>query len=380
MIFPRFTLSLCNVALWAALSMAALPVVAHEVRPAVADVAVGEDMVEMTVRLTVEPILAGIDLAGLQDTNESPLAGEYDTLRSESPEALMAAFETRWPQLKARLTLIAGDARLEPRIVSLTVPEVGDVSLPRDSILVISAELPDDGSAVQVGWDASLGSLVVRQAEGDANAYAALLSGGSLSEPLPRAQVTADTAGAVFARYIISGFEHIIPKGLDHILFVLGLFFYALRFGPLLAQISAFTLAHTVTLALASLKIVSVPAAIVEPLIAASIVYVAVENIIGSGRITALRVAVVFGFGLLHGLGFASVLGDVGLQDSRFVVGLIGFNIGVELGQLAVIAVAFVLLALPFGKKDWYRRAIAVPASLAIAAVGAWWTYERVFL
>jgi hypothetical protein len=124
---------------------------------------------------------------------------------------------------------------------------------------------------------------------------------------------------------------------------------------------------------------VAVPAEIVEPLIAASIVYVAVENIFG-GRIGALRVAVVFGFGLLHGLGFASVLGDVGLQDSRFVVGLIGFNIGVELGQLAVIAVAFVLLGLPFGKKDWYRSYIAIPASCAIAAVGAWWTFERVFL
>ena len=117
----------------------------------------------------------------------------------------------------------------------------------------------------------------------------------------------------------------------------------------------------------------------VEPLIAASIVYVAVENIIG-GRIGAFRVAVVFCFGLLHGLGFASVLGDVGLEAGRFVVGLIGFNIGVELGQLAVIAAAFLLVGLPFGKKSWYRMGVTIPVSLAIAAVGAWWTVERVFL
>jgi hypothetical protein len=91
-------------------------------------------------------------------------------------------------------------------------------------------------------------------------------------------------------------------------------------------------------------------------------------------------VAVVFGFGLLHGLGFASVLSDVGLPEGRFVVALVGFNIGVELGQLAVIATAFVALALPFGKQAWYRTAVAIPASLAIAGVGAWWTVERVFL
>jgi hypothetical protein len=89
---------------------------------------------------------------------------------------------------------------------------------------------------------------------------------------------------------------------------------------------------------------------------------------------------VVFCFGLLHGLGFASVLGDVGLQDNRFVIGLIGFNIGVELGQLAVITLAFLLLGLPFGQKPWYRARVTIPASTLIALIGAWWTIERVFL
>lgn len=371
--------SLHKLALLAALSMAAFPALAHEVRPAVADVAVGEARVEITIRLTLEPMLAGMDLTGLEDTNDSPLAARYDALRSEDPAALAATLEASWPALAARIQVMAGETKLVPELVGVTVPEVGDTDLPRDSVLVISADLPGDGTPVQVGWDAAFGSIAVRQAEGDANSYAALLQGGVLSEPLPRAALVSEGAGAVFGRYIVSGFEHIIPKGLDHILFVLGLFFYALRAGPLLAQVTAFTLAHTVTLALASLGVVSVPAGIVEPLIAASIVYVAVENIFG-GRIGWLRVAVVFGFGLLHGLGFASVLGDVGLQDSRFVVGLIGFNIGVELGQLAVIAVAFVLVGWPFGTRDWYRGRVAVPASCVIAAVGAWWTVERVFL
>ena len=178
---------------------------------------------------------------------------------------------------------------------------------------------------------------------------------------------------------MVSGFEHIIPLGADHILFVLGLFFFSLHLGPLLWQVTAFTLAHTATLALATLGVVSVSPAVVEPLIALSIAYVGVENVLRP-RLGWWRPGVVFGFGLLHGLGFASVLSDVGGETGNLVARLLGFNLGVELGQLAVIALAFVALALPFGRKPWWRSHIAVPASLAIAAVGAWWTVERTVL
>ncbi len=352
---------------------------AHEVRPAIADVGVTATRVDLTIRLPLEPMIAGMNLAALENTDLAPEAARHDALRQEDPAALEASLRAAFPEIAPRITLLAGQTRVEPRIIGVTIPEVGDVSLPRDAELRLTADLPPDGSPVQIGWDSGFGSIVVRQVGGGDTAYTAILQGGTLSEPLPRDAFVVEAAGTVFVRYVISGFEHIIPKGLDHILFVLGLFFFSLRAGPLLSQITAFTLAHTVTLALASLNIVSVPASIVEPLIAASIVYVAVENILGS-KVGWTRIAVVFGFGLLHGLGFASVLGDVGLQDSRFVVGLIGFNIGVELGQLSVIAIAFLAVGLPFGSKPWYRRAIAIPASVAIAAVGSWWTFERVFL
>ncbi len=105
------------------------------------------------------------------------------------------------------------------------------------------------------------------------------------------------------------------------------------------------------------------PASIVEPLIAASIVYVAVENVLFT-RMTPWRTVIVFCFGLLHGLGFASVLGEIGLNPARFISGLIGFNIGVELGQLTVILGAFPgCSGCRFGKKSWYRARIAIPAS-----------------
>lgn len=357
---------------------------AHEVRPAITDVAVGAETVEIILRAPLEPIIAGMDLAGLENTNLSPLSDRYDALRAEDPAALEAALRAAWPGIAARITLVAGETRLDPEIAGVAVPAVGDISLPRDSELRITAALPADGTAVQVGWDQSFGSVVVRQIGGGTDAYTAILSGGTLSAALPREGFAVEGALPVFGRFIVSGFEHIIPKGLDHILFVLGLFFFSLRMAPLLWQVTAFTLAHTVTLALASLQIVSAPASIVEPLIAASIVYVAVENIFGSqsgrAKVGWSRIAVVFGFGLLHGLGFASVLSDVGLPEGRFAISLIGFNIGVELGQLAVIAAAFLALAVPFGRMAWYRAGIAVPASCVIAGIGAWWTFERVFL
>lgn len=352
---------------------------AHEVRPAIADVSVGNETVEITLRMLLEPLIGGLDLTGLDNTGESPLAGRYEALRAQSPAELETTLRAAWPGLGAKMTLLAGSTKLVPEIVSVTIPDEDDLTVPRESELKITAALPDDGTPVQFGWDASYGAVVVRQVGGGDQAYTAILENGNLSEALPREGFVTEGVLPVFARFVVSGFEHIVPKGLDHILFVLGLFFFSLQFRSLLGQVTAFTLAHTVTLALATLDIVSVPAAIVEPLIAASIVYVAVENIIG-GKAGWARLAVVFGFGLLHGLGFASVLGDVGLPEGRFVISLVAFNIGVELGQLSVIALAFVAVALPFGRRSWYRARIAVPASVMIAGVGAWWTVERVFL
>lgn len=354
---------------------------AHEVRPAVADVAVSPDRVEMRLRLALEPLIVGMDLAGLSDTGDSPLAAEHDALRAAPPAEVERALREAWPGLAPNFVLIAGETPVSAEIEAVEIPEVGDVALPRDSVLVLSAALPPDDSDVRAGWAARLGPLVVRQ-EGEGATYAVYLTDGALSDPMPRLGAAVEDPLTAFGRYLVLGFEHIVPLGLDHILFVLGLFFYAARLRPLLWQVTSFTLAHTATLALATLDIVSVPPEVVEPLIAASIVYVAVENVFHQGerRIGPTRVAIVFGFGLLHGLGFASVLGDIGLEPAQLILGLVAFNIGVELGQLAVIAAAFLAVGLWFRAKHWYQPAIAAPASLAIAAVGGWWVVERTLL
>lgn len=361
-----------------ALIAALMPLQAHEVRPAVADVEVSAETVTIHIELTVEALVSGVDLGSVQDTNESPLSGYYDQLRAQTPDQLESALRADWARLSQGFTVQSGGERLPVGIQSIRIPPVGDVELPRESQLVLQADLPEGDAPVQVGWLAAYGPLVVRQV-GEGELYSGYLAGGALSDPLPRQGVAQIGALAEFARYVVLGFEHILPKGLDHILFVLGLFFLSLKLRPLLIQVTAFTLAHTVTLALAAMKIVTVPAQIVEPLIAASIVYVAVENILWP-RMGWHRIAIVFGFGLLHGLGFASVLGEIGLNPARFVADLVGFNIGVELGQLTVIALAFCAVGYWFGQRDWYRARVAVPASVVIALVGAWWFFERVFL
>ena len=171
--------------------------------------------------------------------------------------------------------------------------------------------------------------------------------------------------------FIKAGFEHIIPQGLDHILFVLGLFFSSLKFRSLIIQVTAFTLAHSITLALAAVGVVKLQLSLVEPLIFLSIVWVAIENTIFK-QTTKWRPLVIFGFGLLHGLGFAALLTQYGLPKDNFISLLLAFNVGVELGQLAVLIMAFILVHAIF-RKSQNKNQLKIPASIIIGLVGLYW-------
>ena len=320
---------------------------AHEVAPSVADLSHEDGVVALDIQLNLEGFLAGIDLSNVTDTDETEAAGTYDALRAlEGPE-LEAQFDEFWPQMADRLQILAGDQPLTAELDTLSIPDPGNVEQPRISQIRIIAVLPPNAQTVEFGWDREFGALVLRQMAVD-DPYEAYLAGGTTSGPIPIAGGGQLGGWETFARYIAVGFDHIVPKGLDHILFVLGLYFLSPTLRPLIWQVTAFTLAHTLTLAAGVTGLVSVPGAIVEPIIAASIVFVAVENIFTSG-LSRWRPVVVFVFGLLHGLGFASVLQEFGLPADRLVPALIGFNVGVELGQLAVIGCAFALLGY------WFR-------------------------
>ena len=348
---------------------------AHEVQPAVLDLAIDGDTAAIRLDWTIEAAVAEIDLQGLADTNNAANAERYDAARGLEPADLEAAFREAWPRLRSKITFRAGETAVELRIAEISIPPVGDPALARISRVTFAADLPSDGSLVVVGWTGDLGPLVVRQINVEAG-YSAFLMNGTLTDPIPRASGTSQTASEAFVDYVGVGFDHIVPKGLDHILFVLGLFFLSIRLGALLWQVTAFTLAHTVTLALGALDIIIVSPDIVEPIIAASIVYVGIENLFSRGM-TPWRPFVVFGFGLLHGLGFASVLQDFGLGAEHFVPKLIGFNVGVEIGQLAVIAAAFIALGALFGRYAWYKTRVSAPVSMAIALIATFWVLER---
>ena len=182
----------------------------------------------------------------------------------------------------------------------------------------------------------------------------------------------------VFRRYVVLGFTHIIPLGADHALFVLGLFLLSPRFKTVVWQITAFTIAHSITLFLTTFKVLTISSRIIEPTIAATIAFIAIENLCTT-KVHSWRVAAAFVFGLVHGMGFASALAEVGLPTGRLVAGVIAFNIGVEGGHLLVLAAAFLVLGW-WRDRPWFRRRVAIPCSLAIAAIALYWMIERLIV
>ncbi len=187
------------------------------------------------------------------------------------------------------------------------------------------------------------------------------------------------TDGQVFWIYLWEGFKHILPLGLDHILFVLCVFFLNTNLKKIILQASMFTVAHTITLGLSMYGIIKPPGNIVEPLIALSIVFLAIENIY-SDKVKPWRMVMVFLFGLVHGMGFASALSDLGMPDYAFGTALISFNIGVELGQLSIILAMYFLVSRNFSSAKWYRPKLVVPVSIIIAVIAGYWTIERIWM
>jgi hypothetical protein len=172
------------------------------------------------------------------------------------------------------------------------------------------------------------------------------------------------------------GFGHIVPYGLDHVLFVLGLFFCCREFATLLTHVTLFTVAHSLSLGVAVVGGWHAPSQAVEVAIALSIAFVGIENLLRQrpGRWSG---TVAFAFGLVHGLGFAEAFHGAAGGAGGFALALLGFNVGVELGQLAVVMLAF-LIAAKYWERAWYRRSVAVPASTMIALAGLGWAALRI--
>ncbi|HEV7515536.1 MAG TPA: HupE/UreJ family protein, partial [Thermoanaerobaculia bacterium] len=189
--------------------------------------------------------------------------------------------------------------------------------------------------------------------------------------PPPRIQV--------MLRYLGLGFRHVVPRGSEQILFALGIFLLSLSVKPLLAQVTAFTAASTLACAAAVYGRVALPPRVAAPAIALSIVYLAVENL-RRRELRASRIALVFACGLLYGLAFAGALRELGAPRAVLSTAVLGFDLGALAGQLAVLGAVFLLVGLPWGDRPWYRDRVVIPASLAMATLGLYWSVERIFL
>lgn len=352
---------------------------AHEVRPSIFTLKFEDSRTfSLTVYTNLEALLAGIG-AEHEDTDDAPTAQLYNQLRELPPQQLTQRFDEFSSQWLADMGLEFGSGTVpDMRVERLDIPPVGDIDVARESFIAMRGTVPEDAGFFVWQFPEKFGSSVLRIERPGQELQAQFFAAGAVAEQFEIGVLKDVGFIEKSIDYAAIGFTHIVPKGLDHILFVLGLFLLNTNWKPLLVQVTAFTLAHSVTLALGLYGIVNLSPAIVEPLIALSIVYVAVENLFTS-TLHPWRPVIVFLFGLLHGLGFAGILTEIGLPPSDFILGLIAFNVGVELGQLAVIALAFLAVGW-FINQPWYRARVVVPASLAIAAMGAWWCVERVFL
>jgi hydrogenase/urease accessory protein HupE len=292
-------------------------------------------------------------------------------------QAMLAGFDEKFRQ---RVKVEFDGAEVHPAIAYSVAPGTGTGAAAVATIR-LTGEIPPAARQFvwTYSWTFASFAMTVRSA-GSENPATQWLEGGQSSSPLMLAALVPPVTRLGTAwRYLKLGFTHILPKGLDHMLFVLGIFLLSGRARSVLAQVSAFTVAHSITLGLSMYGVLTVSPRIVEPMIAISIAYVAIENIFLS-ELKPWRIALVFGFGLLHGMGFAGALKDLGLPRSEFLTALLTFNMGVEAGQLTVIAIAFLLVGWYCAHRAWYRSRVVVPASALIACVAVYWTLQRLLI
>lgn len=353
------------------------------VKPALVEISVFADgHYRVELRASIEAMMTGIN-SQYKNTQDSPFAAAYDELRVMEPEQLREKFRPFEEEIYKEVRLQFDGQPVKLHISEVKIPEPGYTKVPRISLIVM--EGPIDKSVKQLSWyypaRFSDNAVRVRQVDLENEKWHwsswQWLRKDQVSEPFSLTEVfTEPPVSQVIAEYIVAGFEHIIPKGLDHILFIFGIFLLSTRLKPLIKQATMFTLAHSITLSLSIYNVINLPASIVEPLIALSIAYIGFENIYAH-KLKTSRLVLVFAFGLLHGMGFANVLADFGMPESAYAMALVGFNLGVELGQLAILVVSYLSITIWFKDKANFYRYITAPGSILITIIGLYWTWDR---
>ena len=352
---------------------------AHELSPNIADLKVEKNGVHIKFVTNLEAYLTGVDFSTRDNTKGHNNLEYYKKLRTLGETELSSVFLNNWDEFTSLFTLATEDGRKLDRFFFsfIEIEEIDNPDVPRLGTIHFFVEAFGI-SSFTFKASKKLGDIILRQ-EGVENGVSQYLTPGEKSVIISNDKIERRTKVDIFFDYLLAGFYHILPEGIDHILFVMGLLFLTPKIVPLVMQISIFTLAHTITLAMSSLGLVTIAAVVVEPLIALSIVYIAYENIFRP-QLTKYRIITIFLFGLLHGLGFAGVLKTFGLPKENLILALFGFNIGVELGQITLVLLGFIILTYIFKGKKRYRAYVTLPGSFLIGIFGLWWTLERILV
>ncbi|MDP4721725.1 MAG: HupE/UreJ family protein [Akkermansiaceae bacterium] len=317
---------------------------------------------------------------------------EHDRIVQTTEHTMRQLLKLQYNGKELKWDIRFPDFEEEPLVLP---PEEGGWALMKAEITVDQQTGPGEFTA---SWHDNLEStLIVIIEEGENIGLLSISSDMSdtllkVSAPAPgetEIVATTPTRSSQAESWIILGFGHVIshdffqailelraPEGLDHLLFILGLFLLAPKWKPLMGQSLLFTVAHSITLALAIFGMITLPSRLIEILIAASIAWIGIENLLVK-KLKPSRLILVFAFGLLHGMGFASMLRDKlgDLSGKQVALPLVGFNVGVELAQITVLACAFLIL-LPLKK---YTKHVQTVGSVIVALAGLFWMFERIF-
>lgn len=354
---------------------------ADVVKPALVEISIfANKKVLVEIDLSLEAAMAGIGTE-YKNTNDAPNAAKYDELRALRPQLLRQRFEAFEADFLNSFQLSINGIPQPLVLETANIDIIGYKKRPRKTVLTYSMQWIEWPKTLswqysKVYGDSALRYQVFKKDEYNWSQWQWLREGkpsGIIKLNRPELVSTMQR----LTQFMAIGFDHVIPLGWDHILFIIGMALSSLLWRQLLVLVTAFTLAHTLTLGLAMFGLVEISPRIVEPLIAFSIAYVAIENLLIKQSIKRKSI-VVFLFGLIHGLGFASMLQSFEMNADNFLTHLIGFNIGVELAQLVIVSIVVAWLLILRALALNYRQLLVIPVSVLIALIGLWQGFERI--
>ena len=352
---------------------------AHEIKPAVVEFNKIENHISIVLTFNAEAFLANIDASVHKETKNSSNSKIYDELRLLSEEILKERVFKSKDQITNSIFIKTSEKTLNLKVVEIDVLEEKDIEKVRFTKIYFKTDNQIIETPITFSTKKIFGPLIFKNFSNiDKNTdkpQSQWLKPGNQTSNLGILQVKNNTTNFSILG-IWNGILQIILYGFDHILFILGLFFFSHKLKPLLIQVTTFTIAHSITLIFGGLGYITISPLIIEVIIAASIIWIGFENLFRK-KMKVSRLGVIFTFGLIHGLGFASMFKPKGLEGTDYYLNLLSFNIGIELGLLITLLPLIILIPL-FNRLSWYRILIAMPASIIIALFGVEMFIDRI--